>query len=41
MGDKARALESLATARAMIAEMGYHRRDPDLAALEQQLASTP
>ncbi len=41
MGDKAKALESFTTARAMITEMGYHRRDPEVAALETQLASTP
>jgi len=41
MDDKAKALESFTTARAMITEMGYHRRDPDLAALEHQLTSTP
>ena len=36
-GDKTKARESWTTARAMITEMGYLRRAPDLAALEQQL----
>ncbi len=36
-GDEAAARESLATAKTMIAEMGYHRRDDEVATLEDQL----
>ena len=39
MGDTDRARESLATARGMIEEMGYHRRDREIADLEGQLAN--
>jgi hypothetical protein len=38
MGDTTRARESLATARAMVARMGYHRRDPEVQELEAQLS---
>ena len=38
MGEKAQAREHLATARELIGEMGYHRRDGAVAELEQQLA---
>jgi len=37
MGDTIRAWESLATARAMVARMGYHRRDAEVQELEEQL----
>jgi tetratricopeptide (TPR) repeat protein len=37
MGDTTRARESLATARAMVARMGYHRRDAEVQELEEQL----
>jgi len=37
MGDTTRARESLATARAMVARMGYHRRDAEVHELEEQL----
>ena len=37
MGDTTRAHESLATARAMVARMGYHRRDAEVQELEEQL----
>ena len=37
MGDKAAAQDSLAVAKEMIADMGYHRRDDEVAALEGQL----
>ena len=36
-GETGDARERLATARAMIEEMGYHRRDPEVAALEAKL----
>ena len=36
--DKPAAREHLAKARALVTETGYHRRDPDLAELEQELA---
>ena len=39
MGDTEKARESLDTAKAMVEEMGYHRRDPDVADLESQLAN--
>ena len=38
MGDTARARESLATARAMVTGMGYHRRDAEVQELEEQLS---
>lgn len=37
-GDHAQAREHWATAKEMIARMGYHRRDQDVAEIEQQLA---
>ena len=37
MGDKARARESLATARALVTRMGYHWRDAKVQVLEGQL----
>ena len=37
MGDTTRAQESLATARALVARMGYHRRDPEVQELEERL----
>jgi tetratricopeptide (TPR) repeat protein len=37
MGDTARARESLATTRAMVTRMGYHRRDAEVQELEEQL----
>jgi tetratricopeptide (TPR) repeat protein len=37
MGETTRARESLATARAMVARMGYHRRDAEVQELEKQL----
>jgi hypothetical protein len=37
MGDTPRARESLATARAMVTRMGYHRRDAEVQELEEQL----
>jgi hypothetical protein len=37
MGDVDQAREHLATARAMIEETGYHRRDGEVAELEQRL----
>ncbi len=36
MGDKGKARESLETAREMIKEMGYHRRDKEVKELEKQ-----
>ena len=36
MGDTTRARESLATARAMVTRMGYHRRDAEVQELEEQ-----
>ncbi|MCH9035682.1 MAG: hypothetical protein IID42_14490, partial [Planctomycetes bacterium] len=36
-GEKAQAHDHFKTARAMIHEMGYHRRDKDLAEIEAQL----
>ena len=38
MGDAEKARESLATAKAMIEEMDYHRRDPEVEELESRLA---
>ena len=37
MGDTTRARESLATARAMVDRMGYHRRDAAVQEMEEQL----
>ena len=39
-GDPARARTALARARTLIQETGYHRRDAELAALEEQLGQT-
>ena len=39
-GKAQEAREHLATAKKMIAEMGYHRRDPEVAELEKALADT-
>ena len=36
-GDKKEARESLAKAKGMIEEMGYHRRDGEVAELEERL----
>ena len=36
-GETDKARDSLATAKEMVENMGYHRRDPDLADLEMQL----
>jgi hypothetical protein len=36
-GHRAKARQSLAAAREMIEEMGYHRRDPEVAELEAAL----
>ena len=36
-GDKEKARESLAQARGMVEEIGYHRRDGEVAELEAQL----
>lgn len=38
-GHAEKARESLATAKTMIEAMGYHRRDPEVADLESQLAN--
>lgn len=38
-GDPAAAATALDTARALVAETGYHRRDPDIAGLTQALAA--
>jgi tetratricopeptide (TPR) repeat protein len=41
-GEKAQARESLSTARAMVEKTGYHRRDGEVAAVEEMLeAETP
>lgn len=40
MGEKDKARESLATAKEMIEDMGYHRRDKELRDLEEQLKHT-
>ena len=37
MGDKGKARENLDTAREMIQNMGYHRRDKDVQEIEEQL----
>ena len=37
MGEKEKARESLAKAKEMIQEMGYHRRDKEVKELEKQL----
>ena len=37
MGDKPKARGHLATAKEMVARMGYHRRDREVAELEAQL----
>jgi len=37
MGEKDKARESWATAKKMIEEMGYHRRDPEIHLIEAQL----
>ena len=39
MDDTEKARESLATAKAMVDEMGYHRRDLEVADLESQLVN--
>jgi tetratricopeptide (TPR) repeat protein len=36
-GEREKARESLATAQGMVAEMGYHRRDPEVEELEAEL----
>ena len=38
-GDKDSARQSLDTARDMVRDMGDHRRDPEVAELEEQLSS--
>jgi hypothetical protein len=38
-GDKAQARASLAAARKMVEEMGYHRRDGEVKELEEELAA--
>jgi hypothetical protein len=38
-GEKAQARESLSKARAMVEEMGYHRRDGEVAAVEELLGA--
>jgi hypothetical protein len=38
-GDQEKARESLAQAKAMIEDMGYHRRDREAAELERELES--
>ncbi|MCH8222381.1 MAG: hypothetical protein IH868_03110 [Chloroflexi bacterium] len=37
-GERAEARERLDTAKVLIEEMGYHRRDPEVAELEAALA---
>ena len=40
MGEKPEARAHLATAREMVEDMGYHRRDGEVAELEAQLEDT-
>jgi hypothetical protein len=40
-GDSTRARSSVARARTLIQQTGYHRRDTELRELEKQLATAP